>query len=129
MPPQLFKHIAVKGAQAGSVIGAGTAGTSILYNMYKTGKAGPAMDIALTRTGTGFAYGLAAVSVLGAARMMQLDADGIQDRAYRLHYNGPSVPLPLLIPTCALPDTSIRSPHVSHSASRVWLIARVMAAH
>ena len=93
--PQLFTHIAVKGAQTGSVLGAGAAGTSILYNIYKTGQTGPAMDIALTRTGTGFAYGLAAVSVLGAARMMQLDADGIQDRAYRLHYNGPP-PFPII---------------------------------
>eukprot|EP00951_Prasinocladus_malaysianus_P013540 scaffold102481_cov43-Prasinocladus_malaysianus.AAC.1 len=86
---QLFSHIAVKGAQAGSIIGAASVAPSLAIAAYKGGSIKPklALDMLTNRSARGLAVGLVAVSALGAARVASLDTDGIQDRAYRLHYN------------------------------------------
>mmetsp|Transcript_3904 Transcript_3904/g.11061 ORF Transcript_3904/g.11061 Transcript_3904/m.11061 type:complete len:157 (+) Transcript_3904:281-751(+) len=87
----LFKHVAMKGAQAGSVLGVASVAPSLLYTAYRQGSgavtADAAFTMAATRAGTGLTYGLAAMSVAAALKVMNTDKDGLQDRAYRLHYN------------------------------------------
>ena len=88
--------MAVKGAQAGSFLGTASAVPSLVYTAYANGPsavtAESALQMATTRAGTGFTYGLAAISALGAYKVLSLDKDGVQDRAYRLHYNSETPP-------------------------------------
>uniref|UniRef100_A0A061SFB9 Uncharacterized protein n=1 Tax=Tetraselmis sp. GSL018 TaxID=582737 RepID=A0A061SFB9_9CHLO len=87
----LYRHIATKGAQAGSVLGAASVLPTLAYKAYSAGSGsitGPEVLQLLTqRSAAGCQYGFAAVSVLGAIRILSIDKEGVQDRAYRLHYN------------------------------------------
>eukprot|EP00873_Tetraselmis_striata_P028750 jgi/Tetstr1/449014/TSEL_036239.t1 len=87
----VWSHVLVKGAQAGSFLGAASTAPSLALQAYRSGASAltlqGAVSMARGRAGAGLAYGLAATSVLGAAKVLSMDTDGAQDRAYRLHYN------------------------------------------
>lgn len=99
--PQVYKHVLLKGAQAGSVLGAASVVPSLAADAYQKGAASlnaeSAATMAAARAGTGLTYGLAAMSVLGAVRLLNMDTEGAQDRAYRMHYNGNAHPLALVM--------------------------------
>jgi hypothetical protein len=86
----------MKGAQAGSVLGAASVAPSMALAAYKSAEqamtARQAVELAAKRSSVGLTYGLAAMSVVGAVRLVNVDTEGAQDRAYRLHYNGKFLP-------------------------------------
>lgn len=87
-PTRLMTHILLKGTQVGAVLGFATVVPLSAYQVLYKGVALSALPPTILKTTSRFLLGgFAATAALGAARVSQLDADGIYDRAYRLKYN------------------------------------------
>ncbi len=81
-------HILLKGTQLGAVLGFAAAVPLSAYQVLYKGVPLSALPPSIIKTSSRFLLGgFAATAVLGAARVSQLDADGIYDRAYRLKFN------------------------------------------
>ena len=89
-------HISEKGFQVGALVGTVLVGPLTAYrHSRKAGSLAGAGNPVLKAVGTSALVGLSATTLLGIARITNLHmtlspqefADGMQDRAYRLHYN------------------------------------------
>eukprot|EP00884_Botryococcus_braunii_P015791 jgi/Botrbrau1/2896/Bobra.0036s0038.1 len=88
----LFRHILEKGFQMGGVLGLGVVVPIVAYRSRKAHGAlinselTPAVLAALAKSGIGFTT---LAGALGAARVFGagIPEEGIEDRAYRLHFN------------------------------------------
>ncbi|KXZ44118.1 hypothetical protein GPECTOR_73g639 [Gonium pectorale] len=78
----LMWHIIKKGWQAGSVVGV----AAVLPTMYLIRKVRDPTAL-LRALGYSAAIGTAATGTLGVLKCTQIDQEGFEDRAYRLHYN------------------------------------------
>ncbi|WIA30233.1 hypothetical protein OEZ86_000324 [Tetradesmus obliquus] len=83
----LYKHILEKGFQLGSILGVGVvAPARAAYTALWLKQ--PVEPLSLTRTAGATTLGaFVIVAIAGAVRVSKLDQDGLEDRAYRLHYN------------------------------------------
>jgi hypothetical protein len=94
---RLMHHITEKGFQAGSLMGVAVVVPLVARKYYKShagslAGSGPLLMRAMAASAL---WGTAISSLIGAGRVVQLSstlsppefADGMQDRAYRLHYN------------------------------------------
>lgn len=76
-------HVALKGAEAGALVGALSG--PLLACARKTGA--PVQDSVLTGAAYGAAGGAALLSVLGLAKIATMERAGLEDRVYRLCHN------------------------------------------
>jgi hypothetical protein len=86
---RLFRHVGEKGFQFGSVLGVFLVAPIVWYRGRSTG--GTSASSLLRSVGISTLGGMAFATALGASRVASIPkeerADGLQDRAYRLHYN------------------------------------------
>ncbi|KAL4528991.1 hypothetical protein Ndes2437A_g03516 [Nannochloris sp. 'desiccata'] len=94
---RLMHHIVEKGFQCGSIVGAAVVLPLAARKYFKShaGSLAGSGPLLMRAMATSALWGTAFSSVIGGARVVQLHstltpqefADGMQDRAYRLHYN------------------------------------------
>lgn len=86
---RLFRHVGEKGFQFGSVLGLFVVAPIVWYRGRSSG--GTTTSSLLRSIGISTLGGMAFATALGASRVVAIPqeerADGLQDRAYRLHYN------------------------------------------
>ncbi|PSC76629.1 hypothetical protein C2E20_0194 [Micractinium conductrix] len=87
---RVMSHVLQKGFQAGGVVGLGAVAPVVAFLEHRKGRTAeeslPVVAQALCRTAL---TTLAVSAALGVARLASVDdlKDGLEDRAYRLHYN------------------------------------------
>lgn len=88
---RLFRHVAEKGFQLGSVLGIGIVSPITYYRLRRRTGGAVGLAVILTAVGRSAVAGVGLATVLGAVRVATIPtserAAGLQDRAYRLHYN------------------------------------------
>lgn len=90
---RLMRHVLIKGFQAGSVVGIATVLPLLAFRRRRQAGslASGAVPSLLSAMGTSAVVGVALSGALGAAKVAALPAEeraeGLQDRAYRLHYH------------------------------------------
>jgi len=90
---RLMRHISEKGFQAGSLVGCVIVMPILAYKLriWEAGALAGATPKLLSALGKSALWGVTGVTIMGIGRVASIPADerpaGLQDRAYRLHYN------------------------------------------
>ena len=88
---RLFRHIAEKGFQMGSVLGVAIVSPITYYRLRRRAGGSVGLTPILTAVGGTAIAGMVTAAVLGAFKVATIPSNeraaGLQDRAYRLHYN------------------------------------------